>query len=128
MDNLCNEYRQICSSETIYSHRKGFFHELCKSSKETIGLAYIWSLFKKLEEDKDSILKMYKDVNISIILTTIANKFLIFYKKKNAINSKIKRVNCLSIKTKNQFNYLLCQINQAVLQAPEIGMNFYFEF
>ncbi|OXU27542.1 hypothetical protein TSAR_004421 [Trichomalopsis sarcophagae] len=121
MADLYEHYKNICSSETIYSHKKGFYREFSEVSKQSIGLNYLENILSSIELHEECLLNIFYDEHISITLFSMLNKISKLYKKKDALHSKKIRIECFNKQHHiNKITNCLTKLNKAVIYAPEI--------
>lgn len=123
MTHLVDHYKNICSSETIHSHKKGFYREFCELTKQSIGIDYLENIFRNIQLDEERLLNIFFDEHISIKLFNMLNKISQIYKKKDALHSKKIRMECFNLKDVKKITNCLTELNKAVIFAPEIGMS-----
>ena len=119
-------YRSLCSSETLRSGAKGFFHEFSESVMEEAGDCWIEKIFGKLQDDKDRIKTILTDSKVKNVVLNTLKRVIHLYRPKDATVSREKRLEGIKMTVLTEYERALLLLSQAVLRAPEPGMNCYF--
>lgn len=120
--NKMDYYKTVCSSGTLYSSKKRFLYEFINITRKNIEFSNVSDRFASNHFDRRLMNTLI--INSNDISTMINGLDKIIRVKKNAINSKKKRLQCLrheAALTARTWN----RINEAVLEAPELGI-YYF--
>lgn len=117
-------YRNLCSSETLRSGKKGFFSEFSERVALIAGDRWISKVFARLTNDEDRIRAIFTDPKISTVALETLNRTEPLYRSKDAAASrKIRLEGFVAATAGKRGNALLC-FSQAVLRAPLTGFPF----
>nr|XP_034186762.1 SET and MYND domain-containing protein 4-like isoform X1 [Osmia lignaria] len=114
-------YRNLCSSETLRSGKKGFFSEFGERVALVAGDRWIAKVFARLTNDEDRIRAIFTEPKINSVALETLNRTEPLYRAKDATASRKSRLEGFVAATAaKRTNALLC-FSQAVLRAPLTG-------
>ncbi|XP_033221646.1 SET and MYND domain-containing protein 4-like [Belonocnema kinseyi] len=114
-------YRSLCSSETLRSSAKGFFHEFSETVIEQAGDSWIEETFGKLQNDDDRIRTVFTDSRVKTVVLDTLGRVMHLYRDKDATISRNKRLEGLKLASVGEHEKALLFLSQAVLRAPVTG-------
>ncbi|XP_066587691.1 SET and MYND domain-containing protein 4-like [Prorops nasuta] len=114
-------YRTLCSSETVRSGKKGFFHEFSDCVMENVGETWITRIFGRLENDEDRIRTVFTDGKIKDVVVETLRRVKPFFRDKDVNISRCKRLEGYQLATAGQYEKALVLFSQSVLRAPPNG-------
>lgn len=114
-------YRTLCSTETLYSGKKGFFHDFSKYVTQTVDHVWTSRVFSSLDDDEERMKVVFTDAKIrDVVLDTLA-KVKLLYRDKDTEISKRRRLEGYQLSAVGQYEKALLLFSQAVLRAPQPG-------
>ncbi|XP_012280893.1 SET and MYND domain-containing protein 4 [Orussus abietinus] len=123
MEDSAEFYRRLCSSETLCSGRKGFFHDFCEVVVQEVGEKWIDEVFAKHETDEDRFRGIFKDPRSRSVLVDPLERIKELYRDKDAEISRSKRLEGLLASSLGNHEKALHLLSMAVLRAPITGKN-----
>lgn len=120
-------YRRVCSSETIYSGKRGFFKDFVESIRNSVHDSWIDNVFGALSQDNERVHCVLSDSKIKHIVSGILSRVKPLFRDKDDKISTSKRLEGFKFIDANDYEKALLCFSQAVLRAPYAGtFNFIF--
>lgn len=121
MEDSEGSYRTLCSSETLRSGSKGFFHDFTELVSETCGEPWLGKVFRKLRTDEERLRTIFTDGKTrETVLGTLARTQLLF-RDKDAKISRTRRLEGYQAAAAGQGEKAVLIFSQAILRAPRTG-------
>jgi len=114
-------YRTLCSSETLRSGRKGFFHDFSDFVTQTAGDTWTSSTFGRIDDDVGRVRAVFTDARIRDVVVDTLAKVKPLYRDKDAEISRRRRLEGYQHAAVGQYDKALLLLSQAVLRAPQPG-------
>jgi len=114
-------YRTLCSSETLRSGRKGFFHDFSDFVTQTAGDTWTSSTFGRIDDDEERVRAVFTDARIRDVVVDTLAKVKPLYRDKDAEISRCRRLEGHQHAAVGQYDKALLLLSQAVLRAPQSG-------
>lgn len=114
-------YRNLCSSETLRSGKKGFFHDFTDYATNAVGDGWIGRIFGRINEDGERLRCIYTDAKLNDVIRGTLSNVKLLYRDKDANISRLKRLEGFSVLRGGQHEKALLQFSQAILRAPITG-------
>ena len=121
-DDIDKEYTKMCSNQTIFSDKNGFFGELYASVRDTCSTDWIQNKFTCLLSDTEKLKLIFNEPHVCDVMLGILEHVSAVYKKKDANFSAKRRADGEKSEKKLDFQNALVLFTQAVLRAPAKGM------
>ncbi|XP_028048905.1 SET and MYND domain-containing protein 4 isoform X3 [Monomorium pharaonis] len=116
-------YRNLCSSETLRSGRRGFFHDFSGHVMQTAGDTWTSGTFGRIDDDVGRVRAIFTDARVKdAVADTLANVKPLF-RDKDAEISRRKRLEGYQLAAVGEHEKALLLFSQAVLRAPQPGGN-----
>lgn len=119
--DIDTEYTAICSAQTIYNNKEGFFGELFESVKDACSNQWIERTFTSSLGDIDKLKILYNEPNVCDILLGILEHVVPVYKKKDSGFSYQRRKAGEKSFAEKDFPNAVILLSQAVMRAPTKG-------
>ncbi|EZA60928.1 SET and MYND domain-containing protein [Ooceraea biroi] len=116
-------YRTLCSSETLRSGKKGFFHDFSDFVTQTAGDTWTSRTFSRIDDDEERVRAVFTDARIRDVVVGTLAKVKPLYRDKDAEISKRRRLEGYQHIAIGQYEKALLLFSQAVLRAPQSGKN-----
>lgn len=114
-------YRNLCSSETLRSGKKGFFHDFSEYAMNAAGETWIEKIFGRIDNDENRVRTIFADDKLKDVVRGTLGNVKVLYRDKDAGISRCKRLEGFRAITENQPERALLLFSQAVLRAPLNG-------
>ncbi|XP_044577673.1 SET and MYND domain-containing protein 4-like isoform X2 [Cotesia glomerata] len=114
-------YRRVCSSETIYSGKRGFFKDFIESIRNSVHNSWIDNVFGVLSRDDERVRCVLTDSKIKHIVSGILSRVKPLFRDKDDKISTSKRLEGCKLINANDYEKALLCFSQAVLRAPYAG-------
>ncbi|KYM93842.1 SET and MYND domain-containing protein 4 [Cyphomyrmex costatus] len=116
-------YRTLCSSETLRSGRKGFFHDFSGHVMQTAGDTWTSRTFGRIDDNEGRVRAIFTDAKIKDVVTDTLAKVKLLFRDKDAEISKRRRLEGYQLAAVGEHDKALLLFSQAVLRAPQPGRN-----
>ncbi|XP_029167204.1 uncharacterized protein LOC114937764 isoform X5 [Nylanderia fulva] len=116
-------YRALCSSETLRSGKKGFFHDFSESVTRTAGDTWTSRIFGRIDDDAGRVRAVFGDARIRDVVVDTLAKVKPLFRDKDADISKRRRLEGYQLAAVGQYDKALLLFSQAVLRAPQLDEN-----
>lgn len=123
--DIDTKYTAICSAQTIFNDKEGFYGEMFESVKDACTNQWIESTFTSSLSDIDKLKILYNEPNVSDILLGILEHVVPVYRKKDAGFSHQRRRAGEKAYADQDFQNALILLSQAVMRAPTKGKGFF---
>lgn len=117
-----DEYSTHCSSETLRSGRKGFFHDFSDFAMQTAGDTWTSRIFGRLDDDEGRVRAVFTDPKVRDVVVDTLAKVKVLFRDKDAEISRRKRLEGYQLAAVGQHDKALLLFSQAVLRAPQPGI------
>lgn len=114
-------YRTLCSSETVRSGKKGFFHEFSDYVTQTAGDTWTSRIFGRIDDDERRVRAVFTDAKIRDVVADTLARVKPLYRDKDAEISRRRRLEGYQLAAVGQYDKALLLFSQAVLRAPRPG-------
>ncbi|XP_032669755.1 uncharacterized protein LOC116843453 isoform X2 [Odontomachus brunneus] len=114
-------YSTLCSSETVRSGKKGFFHDFSDFVTQTAGDTWTSRIFGRIDNDEKRMKTVFADAKIRDIVVDTLAKVKILFRDKDAEISRRRRLEGYQLAAVGQYDKALLLFSQAVLRAPQPG-------
>ncbi|KAK2583341.1 hypothetical protein KPH14_009340 [Odynerus spinipes] len=114
-------YRNLCSTETLRSGKKGFFHDFSEYTMNAAGETWIGKIFGRIDNDEDRVRTVFGDDKLKDVVRGTLGNVRVLYRDKDANVSRCKRLEGFAAATEGQHEKALLLFSQAVLRAPLSG-------
>ncbi|XP_047368499.1 SET and MYND domain-containing protein 4 isoform X1 [Vespa velutina] len=114
-------YRNLCSSETLRSGKKGFFHDFTDYAINAVGDIWIEKIFGRIDNDVDRLKCIYTDEKLNDVIRGTLTNVKLLYRDKDANISRVKRLEGFQVAREGQHEKALLLFSQAILRAPITG-------
>ncbi|CAG5104234.1 Protein of unknown function, partial [Cotesia congregata] len=119
--NEIEVYRRVCSLETIYSGKRGFFKDFVESIRNSVHDSWIDNVFGALSQDDERVRCVLNDPKIKHIVSGILSRVKPLFRDKDDKISTSKRLEGCKLINANDYERALLCFSQAVLRAPYAG-------
>ncbi|XP_024867272.1 SET and MYND domain-containing protein 4 isoform X1 [Temnothorax curvispinosus] len=116
-------YRTLCSSETLRSGRKGFFHDFSGHVMETAGDTWTSKIFGRIDDDEGRMRAVFTDAKVKDVVADTLAKVKPLFRDKDAEISRRRRLEGYQLGAVGEHDKALLLFSQAVLRAPQPGRN-----
>ncbi|KAM0733655.1 hypothetical protein ACS0PU_012020 [Formica fusca] len=113
-------YRTLCSSETLRSSKRGFFHDFSESVMRTAGATWTSEIFGRIDDDAGRVRAIFADAKIRDVVVDTLSRVKPLYRDKDADISKRRRLEGYQLAAIGQYDKALLLFSQAVLRAPQL--------
>ncbi|XP_071631747.1 SET and MYND domain-containing protein 4 isoform X3 [Temnothorax longispinosus] len=114
-------YRTLCSSETLRSARKGFFHDFSGHVMETAGDTWTSKIFGRIDDDEGRMRAVFTDAKVKDVVADTLAKVKPLFRDKDAEISRRRRLEGYQLGAVGEHDKALLLFSQAVLRAPQPG-------
>ncbi|XP_018346341.1 PREDICTED: SET and MYND domain-containing protein 4-like isoform X3 [Trachymyrmex septentrionalis] len=114
-------YRTLCSSETLRSGKKGFFHDFSGHVMQTAGDTWTSRIFGRIDGNEGRVRAIFTDAKVKDVVTDTLAKVKLLFRDKDAEISKRRRLEGYQLAAVGEHNKALLLFSQAVLRAPQPG-------
>lgn len=114
-------YRSLCSSETLRSGRKGFFHDFSGHVMQTAGDTWTSEIFGRIDDDEERARAIFADARVKDVVADTLAKVKPLFRDKDAEISRRRRLEGYQLAAVGEHNKALLLFSQAVLRAPQPG-------
>ncbi|XP_011685059.1 PREDICTED: SET and MYND domain-containing protein 4-like [Wasmannia auropunctata] len=114
-------YRTLCSSETLRSGRKGFFHDFSGHVMQTAGDTWTSGTFGRIDDDEGRVRAVFADAKVKDVVADTLAKVKPLYRDKDAEISRRRRLEGYQLAAVGEHDRALLLLSQAVLRAPQPG-------
>lgn len=114
-------YRTLCSSETVRSGRKGFFHDFSEFVMQTAGDIWTSGSFGRIDDDEGRVRAVFADARVKDIVADTLAKVQPLFRDKDAEISRRRRLEGYQLAAVGEHDKALLLFSQAVLRAPQPG-------
>ncbi|XP_024867273.1 SET and MYND domain-containing protein 4 isoform X2 [Temnothorax curvispinosus] len=114
-------YRTLCSSETLRSGRKGFFHDFSGHVMETAGDTWTSKIFGRIDDDEGRMRAVFTDAKVKDVVADTLAKVKPLFRDKDAEISRRRRLEGYQLGAVGEHDKALLLFSQAVLRAPQPG-------
>lgn len=114
-------YRTLCSSETLRSGKKGFFHDFSDFVTQTAGDAWTSGIFGRIGDDEGRVRAVFSDAKVRDVVADALAKVSPLFRDKDADISRRRRLEGHQLAAVGQYEKALLLFSQAVLRAPQPG-------
>lgn len=114
-------YRTLCSSETLRSGKRGFFHDFSESVMRIANATWTSEVFGRIEDDAGRVRAIFADPRIRDVVVDTLARVKTLYRDKDADISKRRRLEGYQLAAIGQYDKALLLFSQAVLRAPQLG-------
>lgn len=115
-------YRRLCSSETLYSGKRGFFKDFTDTVCNSVEDSWIENVFGALNSDEERIRCIFTEGKIKHVVMGILTRVKPLFRDKDGQVSINKRLEGLKFISSNDNERALLCFSQAVLRAPDTGI------
>lgn len=119
--DLDPKYTAMCSEQTIYSNKEGFFGEFFDSLKKASPKKWINKVFGNAKSDRERLVSMLEEPNVSATLLGMLEHVTAVYKQKDAKGSELRRREGEKLLGSGEVKKAVILLSQAVLRAPIKG-------
>ncbi len=119
--DLDPKYTAICSEQTIYSNKEGFFGEFWESLKKASPKKWMNKVFACAKSDRERLVAVLEEPNASATLFGILEHVTAVYKQKDAKGSELRRREGEKLLAAGDVKKAIILLSQAVLRAPIKG-------
>ncbi|EGI65556.1 hypothetical protein G5I_05946 [Acromyrmex echinatior] len=116
-------YRTLCSSETLRSGKKGFFHDFSGHVMQTAGDTWTSRTFGRIDDNEGRVRAIFTDAKVKDVVTDTLAKVKLLFRDKDAEISKRRRLEGYQLAAVGEHDKALLLFSQAVLRAPQPGRN-----
>ncbi|KYQ47104.1 SET and MYND domain-containing protein 4 [Trachymyrmex zeteki] len=116
-------YRTLCSSETLRSGKKGFFHDFSEHVMQTAGDTWTSRIFGRIDDNEGRVRVIFTDAKVKDVVTDTLAKVKLLFRDKDAEVSKRRRLEGYQLAAVGEHDKALLLFSQAVLRAPQPGRN-----
>ncbi|KYM81841.1 SET and MYND domain-containing protein 4 [Atta colombica] len=116
-------YRILCSSETLRSGKKGFFHDFSGHVMQTAGDTWTSRTFGRIDDNEGRVRAIFTDAKVKNVVTDTLAKVKLLFRDKDAEISKRRRLEGYQLAAVGEHDKALLLFSQAVLRAPQPGRN-----
>ncbi|XP_018374892.1 PREDICTED: SET and MYND domain-containing protein 4 isoform X2 [Trachymyrmex cornetzi] len=116
-------YRTLCSSETLRSGKKGFFHDFSGHVMQTAGDTWTSRTFGRIDDNEGRMKAIFTDAKVKDVVTDTLAKVKLLFRDKDAEISKRRRLEGYQLAAVGEHDKALLLFSQAVLRAPQPGRN-----
>lgn len=121
--DLDPKYTAMCSEQTIYSNKEGFFGEFFESLKKASPKKWINKVFGTAKSDRERLVTMLEEPNVSATLFGMLEHVTAVYKLKDAKGSELRRREGERLLGCSDVKKAVILLSQAVLRAPIKGLS-----
>lgn len=121
MEDRNESYSNLCSSETLRSGKKGFFHDFSDFVTQTAGDTWTSRIFGRIDDDEERVRTVFADAKIRNVVADTLAKVKILFRDKDADISRRRRLEGYQLAAVGQYDKALLLFSQAVLRAPQPG-------
>ncbi|XP_018315234.1 SET and MYND domain-containing protein 4 isoform X3 [Mycetomoellerius zeteki] len=114
-------YRTLCSSETLRSGKKGFFHDFSEHVMQTAGDTWTSRIFGRIDDNEGRVRVIFTDAKVKDVVTDTLAKVKLLFRDKDAEVSKRRRLEGYQLAAVGEHDKALLLFSQAVLRAPQPG-------
>ncbi|XP_014481256.1 PREDICTED: uncharacterized protein LOC106747844 [Dinoponera quadriceps] len=114
-------YGRLCSSETLRSGKKGFFHDFSDFVTQTAGDAWTSRIFGRIDSDEGRVRAVFSDAKLRDVVADTLAKVKLLFRDKDAEISRRRRLEGYQLAAVGQYDKALLLFSQAVLRAPQSG-------
>lgn len=114
-------YRILCSSETLRSGKKGFFHDFSEFVTRTAGDTWTSKIFGRIDDDVGRVRAIFTDAKVRDVVVDALAKVQPLFRDKDAEISRRRRLEGYQLAAVGQYEKALLLLSQAVLRAPRPG-------
>ncbi|XP_012233731.1 SET and MYND domain-containing protein 4 isoform X2 [Linepithema humile] len=111
-------YRILCSSETVRSGKKGFFHDFSDFVTHTAGDTWTSKIFGRIDDDVGRARAIFTDAKVRDVVVDALGKVQPLFRDKDAEISRRRRLEGYQLAAVGQYEKALLLLSQAVLRAP----------
>lgn len=122
--DLDPKYTKMCSEQTIFSTKEGFFGEFFDSVKKASPKKWINKVFGNAQNDRERLLTMLEEPNVSSTLFGMLEHVTAVYKQKDAKGSFERRREGERLLDCSDIKKAVILLSQAVLRAPLKGSSY----
>lgn len=119
--DLDPKYTAMCSSQTIYSNKEGFFGEFFDGVKQASPKKWIDKVFGCAKNDRERLVSALEEPNVSGTLFGMLEHVASVYKQKDAKGSELRRREGEKLLASGDVKKAVILLSQAVLRAPIKG-------
>ncbi|XP_076640462.1 protein-lysine N-methyltransferase SMYD4 isoform X1 [Colletes latitarsis] len=112
------DYRTLCSLETVRSGKKGFFRDFSEHVTRVAGENWIAKVFGRSRDDESRIRTIFTDGKIKAAVIETLSRTQILYRAKDANASRARRLEGFAAVAAADPEKALLLFSQAVLRAP----------
>lgn len=120
--DLDPKYTAMCSEQTIFSNKEGFFGEFFESLKKASPKKWINNVFGSAKNDRERLLMMLEEPNVSATLLGMLEHVSAVYKQKDGKGSELRRREGEKLLGSGEVKKAVILLSQAVLRAPMKGL------
>ncbi|XP_037030405.1 SET and MYND domain-containing protein 4 [Bradysia coprophila] len=121
--DLDPKYTAMCSEQTIYSNKEGFFGEFFDSLKKASPKKWMNKVFGGAKSDRERFVSVLEEPNVSGTLFGMLEHVTAVYKQKDAKGSALRRHEGEKLLACGEVKKAVILLSQAVLRAPTKGEN-----
>lgn len=114
-------YRTLCSSETLRSGKKGFFHDFSGYVMQTAGDTWTSGTFGRIDDDEGRMRAVFADAKVKDVVADTLAKVKPLFRDKDAEISRRRRHEGYQLAAVGEHDKALLLFSQAVLRAPQSG-------
>lgn len=119
--DLDPKYTAVCSEQTIYSNKDGFFGEFFDSLKKASPKKWMNKVFGSAKSDRERLVAVLDEPNVSATLFGMLEHVTAVYKQKDAKGSALRRREGEKLLASGEVKKAVILLSQAVLRAPIKG-------
>ncbi|XP_011643302.1 uncharacterized protein LOC105431063 [Pogonomyrmex barbatus] len=101
-------YRTLCSSETLRSGRKGFFHDFSELVMQTAGDTWTSGTFGRIDDDEGRVRAIFADAKVRDVVADTLAKVKPLFRDKDAEISRRRRLEGYQLAAVGEHDKALC--------------------